>query len=117
NIASDTTYPGKRWPGAALRTRRHIAAVSEDPVPHYVRKYVCGPERTSGELSGIVVEVACGVGIGLGHQLDASRRHRLRNLVHLRCNGQAVVAFDDGEQDQSRRIRRHVERDARPRVQ
>jgi hypothetical protein len=44
------------------------------------------------QLPGPVVERSAGVGIGLGDQPRASRRHDFRDLVHLRSHRQAVVA-------------------------
>ena len=56
------------------------------------------------ELPGSVVELAGGVRIGMGAQLRPSGRHDLRNVVHLRCGRQAVVAGGRGEQDRGQRL-------------
>ena len=49
------------------------------------------------QLRRAVVAFAGGVRVGLGHQLRASGRHHLRDVVHVRRDGQGVVAVDDGE--------------------
>ena len=60
-----------------------------------------------------VVERARRLRIGMGHQLRAPGRHRVRHVVHLRFVGQGVVAVDDRAQGRRQRVFRNAVRDAR----
>ena len=69
-----------------------------------VQVVAAGPANYERSL----VEQSGRIGVRLGHQLRASRRHDLRDMVHLRPDRQGVVADHDGAADRDRHLYGHA---------